>query len=319
MVRRSLNAMSVAHGGVEVQMARAAGLLSDLTNQRLDTVTVRSLDQKDAPFLALVVSKLSPILGNLLERHIASMLSNDLMTNDTASRYRWVRQDPEFPDALLVATDGTSTRAGYEVKAWYPLSTEVTGRFRESLNLLAGRDVRLTIVSWMMDRIVYGTPVILDVLLIDARSVAEARDAHYHNYLIVEPRDTSARTRNLQQTNVNGYKLQEASAARRAEAEAAVATSRARTAPPHSQEAQALASDLMARFAYRLDTNFAKLDRIDHPTIESFKRAVHNTNIYGRTVLDWSKVLRAAEDDSKPQAKAAAERAIAELYAASTI
>jgi hypothetical protein len=105
--------------------------------------------------LAIIVSKLSPIVGNLLERHIASILSRDLIAADGESQYRWVRQDPDFPDALLLAPDGSSTRAGYEVKAWYPLSTEVTGRFRESLNLLAGRDVRLAIISWIMDRIVY--------------------------------------------------------------------------------------------------------------------------------------------------------------------
>lgn len=43
------------------------------------------------------------------------------------------------------------------------------------------------------------------------RSVAEARDNHYHNppdYLVIEPEDTTSRTRNLQQTNTNGYKFQ---------------------------------------------------------------------------------------------------------------
>ncbi len=41
------------------------------------------------------------------------------------------------------------------------------------------------------------------------RSIAEARDQHYHkppDYLVVEPEDTSRRTKNLRQTNTNGYK-----------------------------------------------------------------------------------------------------------------
>ena len=41
--------------------------------------------------------------------------------------------------------------------------------------------------------------------------MAKARDDHYHNppdYLVLEPEDTKARTRNLQQTNTNGYKFQ---------------------------------------------------------------------------------------------------------------
>jgi hypothetical protein len=74
----------------------------------------------------------------------------------------------------------------------------------------------------------------------------------------------------------------------------------------------------MARFAYRLDTNFAKLDRIDHPSIEAFKRSVHGAELHGRTVLDWSQVIRAAEDDSHRQAKAAAAEAIAALFGGST-
>lgn len=45
------------------------------------------------------------------------------------------------------------------------------------------------------------------------------------------------------------------------------------------------------RFRYRLDTNFAKMDRIEHDEIEAFKTKVLATLVHGRTILEWRKVL----------------------------
>ena len=192
---------------VTQEMTRAEALLRSLSGGTIDTLTVNSLESEDAPFLGQVVSKLSPMIGNLLERKII-----ELIEQDTETGLRWKRQDPDFPDVVLVDREGLSTHAGYEVKAWYALSTELTGRFRESYNLLASRSVRVVIVAWVMSHIVYGTPHIIDVLSVDAASVAVQRDEHYHKppkYLTVEPGDTTLQTRNLKQTNVNGYRIQE--------------------------------------------------------------------------------------------------------------
>lgn len=292
---------------VAAELKRAEGLLKSLVGSTIDTITINSLDTADAPFLALVISKLSPIIGNLLERSII-----ELLTHKEADGMRWVRQDPGFPDALLVNSDGSSTNSGYEVKAWYTLSTELTGRFRESVNLLQPRDVRVVIVAWHMSHIVYGTPHVVGVLTVNGESVARKRDEHYHrppDYLCVEPQDTTARTRNLQQTNVAGYKWQ-APPEQVAQAAQFVAKHSGRGKPPHTAAAQALAVELMGRYAYRLDTNFAKIDRIDHPEIEAFKLRMLKLRARDRTLLEWARLLRAL---NRPRSPAEFDNASAEI------
>ena len=60
---------------------------------------------------------------------------------------------------------------------------------------------------------------------------------------------------------------------------------------PASSQYQEMASFLMSKYPYRLDTNFAKIDRINHNDIESFKERVLNTIIYGKPLSYWSKLL----------------------------
>lgn len=293
-------------------MTRADQVLLSLAGEAIDSLTVNSLESDDAPFLGLVVSKLSPIIGNLLERRIIQLLDEAV-----ESGLHWERQDPGFPDALLVDGTGSSTDAGYEVKAWYALSTELTGRFRESQNLLAARNVRVVIVAWAMSHVVYGVPQILGVMTVDGSEVANSRDSHYHKppgYLIVEPGDTTSRTRNLQQTNVNGYKFQESLVERVLAAEAFVRDHPGRGKPPHSPEAQALSQELMAKYNYRLDTNFAKIDRIDNAEIEQFKASILEMELRNRTVKGWAALLRDLNSSPGSTAHIHASRIIQAIY-----
>lgn len=97
-----------------------------------------------------------------------------------------------------------------EAKAWYVCGTEITARFRASQTVLIGKRVYVVLVAWIMSDIVFGTPTILGYRLFDASEVARIRDEHYHqpiDYLVIEPEDTAARTVNLRQANVAGFKL----------------------------------------------------------------------------------------------------------------
>lgn len=55
--------------------------------------------------------------------------------------------------------------------------------------------------------------------------------------------------------------------------------------------------ELIARFPYRLDTNFAKMDRIVHPEIEAFKDRVYKTEFHGRSIGAWNRLLSKGDDD----------------------
>jgi len=40
-----------------------------------------------------------------------------------------------------------------------------------------------------------------------------------------------------------------------------------------------------------MDTNYAKIDRIEHPDIEEFKTRVLNMKFRGKKIKDWAKLL----------------------------
>lgn len=244
--------------------------------------------------LAKIISKLSPMLGNLIEFNVVEFLNDQPEFKDLGT---WKRQDPGFPDTIF---EGKVTpTAGFEIKAWFPLATEITARFKDSRNRFRHDQTNVCMLAWLPEQLIFGSPKILDVCIVSGLSVAIARDDHYHNppdYLVFEPEDTAARTANLQQTNTNGYKFQ-GMPREFAEAEKIVARwgPSGRTYSP-KPEYQALLRRLRGKFNYRLDTNFAKMDRIAHPGIEEFKARVLSTKVHGLTVSEWSNLLYNGSD-----------------------
>jgi hypothetical protein len=62
--------------------------------------------------------------------------------------------------------------------------------------------------------------------------------------------------------------------------------------------------ELIERFPYRLDTNFAKMDRIVHADIETFKTHVYETPFHGKTIGEWNRLLSRGTDEAIKQALA---------------
>ncbi len=246
--------------------------------------------------LAKVISKLSPLLGNMIEFNTVEVLNT---VKDFSAFGKWVRQDPDFPDTVLKGT--ISPTPGFEIKAWFPMATEITARFKDSQNHFVNDNTYVAMLAWLPEYIIFGKPKIIGVCIASGKSVAIARDLHYHNppdYLVLEPEDTSARTRNLQQTNTNGYKFQ-GNPTEFKEAESLVSSwgfDGKRYAP--TPEYQSKLRQLLGRYTYRLDTNYAKMDRIEHKGIEDFKEAIGRKSFHGLTVNQWARALGSDEDKS---------------------
>jgi hypothetical protein len=246
--------------------------------------------------LAKVVSKLSPLLGNLIEFNTVEFLNDQRAFRGLGT---WKRQDPGFPDTIFEGS--VSPTPGFEIKAWFPLATEITARFKDSQNHFLYDQTNVCMLAWLPDQLIFGKPRIIDVCIVSGLSVAKARDDHYHkppDYLVLEPEDTKARTRNLQQTNTNGFKFQ-GTPAQFAKAERMVASwgRKGRSYEP-TAEYQARMRQLLGRFPYRLDTNFAKMDRIVHHGIEEFKARVLGTKIHGLSIGEWSSLLYRGGDQA---------------------
>jgi hypothetical protein len=190
-------------------------------------------------------------------------------------------------------------KPGFEIKAWFPLATEITARFKDSQNHFKDDQTNVCMLAWLPDQLIFGKPKIIDVCVVSGRSVAESRDNHYHNppdYLVLEPGDTTLRTRNLQQTNTNGYKWQGTD--EQFEHARKLVEGWGDTGPKYSPsvEYQEQLRQLISLFPYRLDTNYAKMDRIVHGGIETFKQRVLGTEIHGLTILQWSRLLSSQSD-----------------------
>ena len=265
--------------------------MMSLVGTVFDVLTIsKPQSSEEAANLAKIVSKLSPLMGNLIEFKVAEYLNSSGLVNCEG---RWVRQDPGFPDIIL---DGSLQPApGLEIKAWFPLATEITGRFKDSQNRFRNDEVDLAILAWVPEYIFWGKPKIIDVCVVSGRSVAKARDKHYHNpphYIVLEPEDTTSRTSNLQQTNTNGYVMQDSQPQDIEQANAIVASWGVNGKEYRTDRSyQNMLKQLQGVIKYRLDTNYAKIDRIEHSAIEAFKREVMRKTFFGRTIKGWGDIV----------------------------
>lgn len=285
-------------------IALASEYLKGLSGHQFDVLEVaKPVSPEAAVNLAKIISKLSPLVGNLIEFNTCEYLNDQ---EGFAGLGEWKRQDPGFPDTIFVG--GIAPTPGFEIKAWFPLATEITARFKDSQNHFLEDQTYVVMLAWLPEFLIFGKPKIIDIVVVSGASVAKSRDEHYHNapdYLVLEPGDTTARTVNLQQTNTNGYKFQ-GTPAQFQEAQQLVASwgAEGKTYSPDAAY-QTLLRELIARFPYRLDTNFAKMDRIVHPEIEAFKQRVHNAKFHGHTIGAWNRLLSRGGEAQIKQALAA--------------
>lgn len=273
---------------------RATSVLQAKVGHIFDQLDIsKPRTQFEAINLLKITSKLSPIIGNLFEIEAVQALTK---IHELKRGGIWIRQDPGFPDVLYQT--GQPIEAGFEVKAWYPFATEITGRFKDSQRRFASDQTYVLMFAWVPQHMLFGRPRLLDLCIVSARSVAESRDRHYHNppdYIVIEPFDTSGRTRNLQQTNTSGYKFQGTSGEMREARKLMAGWGKNAGRYRPSNEYQTLLRDLMGKFRYRLDTNYAKMDRIIHEGLEAFKSKVIDTAVEGRTIGEWSRLFRAGK------------------------
>lgn len=275
----------------------ASNHLKELPGSVFDLLSVSEPTSIEAAInLTKIVSKLSPLVGNLIEFNIVDFLNNH---KDFEGLGEWVRQDPGFPDTIFKGE--ITPTPGFEVKAWFPLSTEITARFKDSQSHFSDDQTYVAMLAWLPENIIYGKPKIIDLLIASGESVAKARDEHYHNppnYVVLEPENTSERTQNLQQTNTNGYKFQNEKGSIIDAEKFVDAWGENGKKYDTSAEYQEQLRTLLRKFDYRLDTNFAKMDRISHDGIEEFKARVHSTVYKGLTIGEWNKLFsRGSEED----------------------
>jgi len=121
----------------------ASQYLDRLSGNTFDVLDVSKPVTVDAAVnLSKVISKLSPLVGNLIEFNTVEFLNQQ---NEFADFGKWHRQDPGFPDTIFLGI--VQPTPGLEIKAWFPLATEITARFKDSQNHFRF-DQTYTLLSW---------------------------------------------------------------------------------------------------------------------------------------------------------------------------
>lgn len=280
--------------------ASLANLAVTHLTRRLDGKVIEQISlgrprsAEEADVYRTTVSKLSPFVANIVEVESKDFLNGLGLWPPNA---KWIRQDPDFPDLALLS--GASIRAGVELKAWFPLATEITGRFRESQSHLREAGFEVLVFAWLPEFVLWGRPRILKVWHGPAVDLAKVRDDHYFQppeYLVVEPQDTTARTRNLQQRNVGGFVFQ-GTKTELARAKTIVAGWPTGSRYDTGADLQQRIQGLMASFRYRSETNFAKMDRVVSPSLEEFKERVLALPVSGKTVAEWGRLFTGGSID----------------------
>src|SRR5258708_30698837 len=121
--------------------------LVSLSGHVFDVLTITKPVSPDAAAnLSRIISKLSPLLGNLTEFNTVEYLNEQ---KEFQPFGEWKRQDPGFPDAIFTGT--VQPTPGFEIKAWFPLSTEITARFKDSQNHFIGDKTHLCMLACLPD------------------------------------------------------------------------------------------------------------------------------------------------------------------------
>ena len=276
----------------QLALQLASDALHKLEGKRFNILDISKPTSSDG-ILNLVKfnSKLSPLIANLIEVDVCSFLNQQGNFNHLGT---WIRQDPGFPDVILNST--IFPQPGFEIKAWFPLATEMTARFKDSQNAFLDNQTNVAVIAWLPEFLIYGQPKVVGVFITSAKSIAKARDIHYFNppdYLVVEPLDTKMRTKNLQQSNTSGYKWQSNNKEQFLNAERIVIEQLDSEELYSATEKQKnLVNLLLQNYPYRLDTNYAKLDRIKHPDLDKFILEIYTRKIYGRSIRDWYRLFQ---------------------------
>lgn len=269
--------------------------LKHLPGEVFDAIELGKPDSvEEAKNLIKIISKLSPLVGNLIEFDVVAYLNKVEQFKDIGE---WKRRDPGFPDAIFESE--IKPLPGFEIKAWFPLATEITARFKDSQSHFKDDQTNMLMLTWLPENIFYGKPKIIDYLVVPCKSVAKSRDDHYSNppdYVVLEPEDTSQRTSNLQQTNTNGYKFQGSDKEFKNAQEVSRELDLKRGNYSPEIQYQAKLRILLEKYKYRLDTNFAKMNRIENEEINKFKDRVYATQYHGKKISEWRKIFNSDED-----------------------
>lgn len=138
--------------------------------------TEETLAQQCKSYLALL-NRFNNYVGQGIEELIGTGLNGQLhhqWTNDP--NLLFIRNAVQFPDLYLIHRTEKRILLSIEVKSWFVFSSDnITARFEAAPNIIREGSL-LVLFPWHMTDLVFGTPILLEPYIGDAKTLAERRD-----------------------------------------------------------------------------------------------------------------------------------------------
>jgi hypothetical protein len=135
-----------------------------------------TLAQQCKSYLALL-NRFNNYVGQGIEELIGTQLNGplrSLWTDNT--NLVFIRNAVQFPDLYLIHREEKRILLSIEIKSWFVFSgDDITARFEAAPNIIKEGSL-LVLFPWHMTDLVFGTPLLLEPYIGDAKALAERRD-----------------------------------------------------------------------------------------------------------------------------------------------
>ncbi len=209
------------------------------------------------------ISKAAALVSGVVEDRIPALLNQvrerTWDEDGDLHAFEFRRIPIGFPDILLVErTNPENVLFELEAKSWYILSGDpLTARFETSPQVMRDGTI-ITIVAWLLDSVVSGSPKLLRIHSDDARRLAQVRDEAWEgideNHRVVHPENEPDVSRNLIKTQARG---------------------------------EIYRGDRWEKDA----DNYGKLDRLYDERLQSFRDDVWSLQMASKTLKEWRKFI----------------------------
>ena len=233
--------------------------------------TEETLAQQCKSYLALL-NRFNNYVGQGIEELIGTQLNGQL-------HYQWtddpnlvfIRNAVQFPDLYLINRAEKRILLSAEVKSWFVFSTDnITARFEAAPNIIREGSL-LILFPWHMTDLVFGTPILLEPYIGDAKALAERRDKIWLA------------------GGFKRFKKGEKSSHRKVEVPILDV---ARPAALNQTKTKSVAYQQKGEAFEKESENFGKIWRIyDEEINKSFYPTSLNNELLGRTIKEWRRLL----------------------------
>ena len=186
------------------------------------------------------------------------------------------------------------------VKAWQSFPVERPTRFSESGGLFEEDNVSLINVGWALEHMIWGRIRVLNVVDVSARDMTEARNRHYYNppvYVVCEEESGRFSSMITDAKQTRGYKFIGSEEQLRQAAELAARLELEKDNYCCGRSYQTKLYQLLGRFPYREDKEYAIIDLIEQKDVAEARREALDTVLDGASVREFAALTGSADDE----------------------